>query len=130
MAELVFAQEFLVALGDKAALALHGADKPELLQVGVGALGGDDAHAKIARECTDAGEFGSRSERARKDLSFDLRGYLLIDGLVARIGQDDVHSGSLAVGLHVYITGKHSIYTLCTVMQEVNTDWAGYPGPN
>ena len=24
-----------------------------------------DAHAKIARECTDAGEFGSRSERAR-----------------------------------------------------------------
>jgi hypothetical protein len=31
MAELVFAQEFLVALGDKAALALHGADKPELL---------------------------------------------------------------------------------------------------
>ena len=41
MAELVFAQEFLVALGDKAALALHGADKPELLQVGVGALGGD-----------------------------------------------------------------------------------------
>lgn len=72
MTELVFAQELLVALGDKTALALHGADKPELLQVGVGALGGDDAHAKIARECTDAGEFGSRSERARKDLSFDL----------------------------------------------------------
>lgn len=72
MAELVFAQEFLVALGDKAALALHGADKPELLQVGVGALGGDDAHAKIARERADAGEFCSRSERARKDLSFDL----------------------------------------------------------
>lgn len=59
MAELTFAQEFLVALGDKAAFALHGADKPELLQVGVGPLGGDDAHAKIARECTDAGEFGS-----------------------------------------------------------------------
>lgn len=38
MAELVFTQEFLVALGDKTALALHGADKPELLQVGVGAL--------------------------------------------------------------------------------------------
>ena len=37
MAELVFAQEFLVALGDKAALALHGADKPKLLQVGIGA---------------------------------------------------------------------------------------------
>ena len=86
MAELVFAHEFLVALGDKAALALPGADNPELLQVGVGALGGDDAHAKIAREGTDAGEFGSRSERARKDLSFDLRGYLLVDGLVARIG--------------------------------------------
>ena len=86
MAELIFAQEFLVALGDKTALALHGADKAELLQVGVGALGGDDTHAKIARECTDAGEFGSRSERARKDLSFDLRGYLLVDGLVARIG--------------------------------------------
>lgn len=65
MAELVFAQELLVALGDKAAFALHGADKPELLQVGVGALGGDDAHAKIARECTDAGEFCSRGERAR-----------------------------------------------------------------
>lgn len=62
MAELVFAQELLVALGDKTALALHGADKPELLQVGVGALGGDDAHPKIAREYTDAGEFGSRSE--------------------------------------------------------------------
>ena len=72
MAELVFAQELLVALGDKTALALHGADKPELLQVGVGALGGDDAHAKIARERADAGEFGSRSECARKDLSFDL----------------------------------------------------------
>ena len=65
MAELVFTQEFLVALGDKAALALHGADKAELLQVGVGALGGDDAHAQVARECTDAGEFGSRGERAR-----------------------------------------------------------------
>lgn len=38
MAELVFAQELLVALGDKTALALHGADKPELLQVGVGRL--------------------------------------------------------------------------------------------
>lgn len=38
MAELIFAQEFLVALGDKTALALHGADKAELLQVGVGAL--------------------------------------------------------------------------------------------
>lgn len=86
MAELIFAQEFLVALGDKTALALHSADKAELLQVGVGALGGDDTHAKIARECTDAGEFGSRSKRARKDLSFDLRGYLLVDGLVARIG--------------------------------------------
>lgn len=86
MAELVFAQEFLVALGDKAALALHGADKAELLQVGVGALGGDDAHAKIARERTDAGELCSRGERARKDLSFDLRGYLLVDGFVARIG--------------------------------------------
>lgn len=31
MAELVFAQELLVALGDKTALALHGADKAELL---------------------------------------------------------------------------------------------------
>ena len=31
MAELVFAQELLVALGDKAAFALHGADKAELL---------------------------------------------------------------------------------------------------
>lgn len=50
MAELVFAQEFLVALGDKAALALHGSDKPELLQVGVGTLGGDDAHTQVARE--------------------------------------------------------------------------------
>ena len=86
MAELVFTQEFLVAVGNKAALALHGADKPELLQIGVGALGGDDAHAQVARECADAGEFGSRGERARKDLSFDLRGYLLVDGLVARIG--------------------------------------------
>ena len=38
MAELVFAQELLVVLGDKTAFALHGADKPELLQVGVGAL--------------------------------------------------------------------------------------------
>ena len=38
MAELVFAQEFLVALGDKTALALHGADKTELLQVGVARL--------------------------------------------------------------------------------------------
>lgn len=38
MAELVFTQELLVALGDKTALALHGADKPELLQVGVGGL--------------------------------------------------------------------------------------------
>lgn len=86
MAELVFAQEFLVALGDKTALALHGADKPELLQVGVGALGGDEAHAKIARECTDAGEFGSRGEHTRQDLGFDLRGYLLVDGFIARIG--------------------------------------------
>ena len=86
MAELVFAQELLVALGDKTALALHGADKPELLQVGVGALGGDDAHTQVARECADAGEFGSRSERARKNLSFDLRGYLFVDRLIARIG--------------------------------------------
>ena len=85
MAERVFTQEFLVAVGNKAALALHGTDKPELLQIGVGALG-DDAHAQVARECADAGEFGSRGERARKDLSFDLRGYLLVDGLVARIG--------------------------------------------
>lgn len=38
MAELVFVQKLLVALGDKGALALRGADKPELLQVGVGAL--------------------------------------------------------------------------------------------
>ena len=30
MAELIFAQEFLVALGDKTALALHSADKAEL----------------------------------------------------------------------------------------------------
>lgn len=72
VAELVFAQEFLVALGDKTALALNGADKAELLQVGIGTFGGDDANAKIARERTDAGEFGSRSEGARKDLSFDL----------------------------------------------------------
>ena len=50
MAELVFAQELLVALGDKTALALHGTDKAKLLQVGVGALGGDDAHAQVARE--------------------------------------------------------------------------------
>lgn len=86
MAELVFAQEFLVALGDKAALALHGADKAELFQVGIGTLGGNDAPAGVARERTDAGEFGSRSECARKDLRFDLRGDLLLDGLVARIG--------------------------------------------
>lgn len=86
MAELVFAQEFLVSLGDKAAPALHGTDKAKLFQVGIGALGGDDTHAKIARERADAGEFGSCSECARKDLSFDLRGDLLIDGLVARIG--------------------------------------------
>ena len=66
MAELVFAQKLLVALGDKTALALHGADKAKLLQVGVGTLGGDYAHAQVARECTDAGEFGSRSERADK----------------------------------------------------------------
>lgn len=65
MAELVFAQKLLVALSDKTTLALHSADKAKLLQVGVGALGGDDAYAKIARECTDAGEFGSRSEYTR-----------------------------------------------------------------
>ena len=53
MAELVFAQKLLVALGDKTALALHGADKPELLQVGVGALGGDDADAQILGETPD-----------------------------------------------------------------------------
>ena len=86
MAELVFAQELLVALGDKAAFALHGADKPKLLQVGVGALGGDDAHAEVTCERADAGEFGSRSECPREYLSFDLRGYLLVDGLVTRIG--------------------------------------------
>lgn len=38
MAELVFTQEFLVAVGNKAALALHGTDKPELLQIGVARL--------------------------------------------------------------------------------------------
>ena len=86
MAELVFAQELLVALGDKTALALHGADKPELLQICIGTLGGDDAHAEVACERADAGEFGPRGERARKDLSLDLRGYLLVDGLVARVG--------------------------------------------
>ena len=86
MAELVFAQEFLVALGDKAAFALHGADKPELLQVGIGTLGGDNAHTQVAGECTNAGEFGSRGECTRKDLGLDLRGYLLVDGLVTRIG--------------------------------------------
>ncbi len=86
MAELAFAQELLVALGDKATFALHGTDKPELLQIGVGALGGNDAYAQAARERANAGKLGSRGKRARKDLGFDLRGYLLVDGLVARIG--------------------------------------------
>ena len=55
MAELTFAQELLVALGDKATFALHGTDKPELLQIGVGALGGNDAYAQAARERANAG---------------------------------------------------------------------------
>ena len=49
MAELVFAQKLLVALGDKTALALHGADNPELLQVSIGALGSDASAQRLGR---------------------------------------------------------------------------------
>ena len=42
---------------------------------------------------------------------------MLVDGLVAGVRNDDVHDRPF-----VYITGKHSIYTLCTVMQEANRD--------
>ena len=64
MAELVFTQELLVAVGDKTALALHGADKPELLQVGVGALGGDDADAQLLGQLASARMLGSLAPAA------------------------------------------------------------------
>ena len=72
MAELVFTQELLVAFGDKTALALHGADKPELLQVGVGALGGDHADAQILGKIPDGGQGFMLLKLAADDLGFDL----------------------------------------------------------
>ena len=86
MAELVFAQELLVALGDKTALALHGADKPELLQVGVGALGGDDADAQLFGQKPDAGQCVPRAQCTGQNLLLDLPRNLRVNRLLPGIG--------------------------------------------
>ena len=81
-----FAKELVVPRGYEAALSLHGCDKSFGLQVGVRALGGYYADAEAVRERADGGKFLPAWKRARQNLGFHLRGYLLVDGLVARVG--------------------------------------------
>ena len=49
-AQLLFPQHLMVTRGNEAAFALHGFDESFCFQIGVGAFGGDDAHANAVRQ--------------------------------------------------------------------------------
>ena len=90
MAQPFFAQQLGVAACDEAAFALHGLDKPLGFELCVGALGGDHADAQVARQCADRGKLLALLQLAGKDEVFHLHDNLLVDGLVACVGDDDV----------------------------------------
>ena len=68
--------------------------KPLGLEVGVGALGGDDADASgRSPRHADRGKLGApRRASPVQDEVLHLRGDLLVDGLAARVRDDDVHA--------------------------------------
>ena len=84
--QLFFAQKPLVAFCDEAAFALDGFDEARFLQIGVGSLGGNDAYAEPVCERADRWQLLATRQRARQDVRSNLRGDLLVDGFVARVG--------------------------------------------
>ena len=86
----LLAKKLEVAAGHEAALAGHRLDEALELQLGVRALGRDDADAQVAGQCSDGGQLLPFAQLTRQDEGLHLRDDLVVDGLVARIRDDDV----------------------------------------
>ena len=86
----LLAKKLEVAAGHEAALAGHRLDEALRFQLGVGALRRDDADAQIAGQRPDGGQLLPFAQLTRQDEGLHLRDDLVVDGLVARIRDDDV----------------------------------------